>query len=93
MPGTLTPARVSEKKRGRPPKERKILVSSYKGTSKASRPLGDKVSQLREDGTIVASPSTSTETSSSEDDSSSEEESEYEEDEAMPVLTDISTVS
>lgn len=93
LPGTLTPARVSEKKRGRPPKDRKILVSSYKGTSKASRPLGDKVSQLREDGTIVASPSTSTETSSSEDDSSSEEESEYEEDEEMPLLTDISTVS
>jgi hypothetical protein len=79
-------------KRTRPPKERKLLVSKYKGTSQASRPLAEKVSRLREDGTTVASPSTSTETSSSEDETSSEEESEYEEDEEFKPM-DIKDVS
>lgn len=79
-------------KRGRPPKEKKLLVSKYKGTSKSARPLATKVSQLREDGTSVASPAASTETSSSEEETSSEEESEYEDEEEEMKLTDISEV-
>ena len=68
-------------KRGRPPKE-KLLVSTYKGTSQAPRPVSEKVHKLREDGTSAASPSTtSTDSSPEGEEGSSEEGSDYEDDE------------
>jgi hypothetical protein len=92
LDASSTPAQPSAK-RGRPPKEPKLLVSKYKGTSQGSRPLSDKVIKLREDGTSPGSPSTTTETSSSEQESSSEEESEYEEEEEMEDISKVSIKS
>jgi hypothetical protein len=84
--GVSTPARVSTKK-VRVPKQSKLSVSNYKGTSKAP----GRLANLREQSG-VRSPSTPTETSSSEDESSSEE-SEYEDEKDMAPIKEIHEVS
>jgi hypothetical protein len=89
--GISAPAQSSSTKI-RPPKEKKVLVSKYKGTAK---PPGDRLTNLRtEDGSLTGQEKqvASQDSSSEEEESSSEEESE-DEDTEMPVFTDISTVS
>jgi hypothetical protein len=89
--GILTPA-LSSTSKTRPPKERKILVSKYKGTAK---PPGDRSANPRGEtgglSSLGKGPSSPSDSSSSDEESSSEEESDDEEEE-MP-LADISTVS
>lgn len=89
--GILTPTLLSSSKI-RPPKEKKILVSKYKGTAK---PPGDRLTNVRgENGSLSTSVKDTlspTDSSSSDEESSSEEESGGEDEEM--ALADISTVS
>ncbi|TAQ86677.1 hypothetical protein B7494_g4997 [Chlorociboria aeruginascens] len=83
------PERVSKKVRA--PKDTKILINKYQGTSQGPKSAINRTLIARGDEAARAS-TTPTETSSSEDESSSEEESDNDDGEEMPLPIDISTV-